>query len=418
MNKLSRPITELKGAAAPQIGPTSYSGMFDVASDMKKFLVLSDDKIKKLQEKYQDSLTVEEKQKTKQHKELIRVIVEATKKKVKAQKRMQKSVEKVKEEKPATPTPTPTTTPTAPPTPTAAVPKPTVTPAPTATPLPSVPVGVQTAVKIAAGTGLAAAATTVKAKIAGKESAGSTAQSYNIMNIGTGEKAGRDNVFNLTEMTIPQVLQLAEERGAKFNKSGMGKAAGKYQFMPATLKMYAEKVFGKKWTETKYTADNQELLMDSLIADNAKTLQKNGVPVSDLTLYAMHFTGSVEQSRKIATASPETPMTEILSKAAQNANPSIAKKTVGQYREWLKSGSFTFQEISIVPPQQETVPVKETPTTGEQIQSMSTDVASMRKEMQYGSAPIIVMQENNQTVVNRQTMMVGGKKQELNPTMR
>lgn len=416
MNKLNRPIADLKGVNQEPVG--SFSGVAIIASRMKNFIFLSDEKFRKLQDRFVDALRDEESGKKRNHKEIIRVLLAATKKKIKGQKQIQKKVEKVKEEKPLK---MPEVKPTAPKAEAPVTVKP-PTPTPTkppvsATPVPSAPVG-QTAVKIAAGTGLAAAASTVKAKIAGKESAGSSAQSYNIMNIGIGEKAGKDNVFKLTEMTIPQVLQLAEERGKKFNKSGMGKAAGKYQFMPATLKMYAEKVFGKNWTETKYTPENQELLMDALIADNAKALQRAGVPVSDLTLYAMHFTGSVEQSRKISTAPPETPMTDILSKAAQNANPTIAKKTVGQYRDWLKSGNFTFQEISIVPPQQETVPVKEEPVTGAQIQTMSANITNTKKDIQQSSGPVIVMQENNNTIVNRQTMMIQGRKQELNPTMR
>lgn len=277
---------------------------------------------------------------------------------------------KKKEEKPsikvkkrgAKETPTQPTTPTATPTLTA----------PATSPIASVAKG-------AVLLGLAGATASVKAKIAGKESAGTSDKSYNIMNLGVGEKSGRDNVFELTSMTIPEVIKLGEERGKKFNKSGMGKAAGKYQFMPATLETYAKKVFRDKWRETKYSADNQELLMDQLIADNAQTLAKNGVPVSDVTLYAMHFTGSVNQANKIATSPDTTKMTDILSPAGQRANPAIAKMTVGGYRDWLKRGGMTFENITIVPPQNDSV-VPQKPTTGVEVNTSSVRNNNMKSE--------------------------------------
>ena len=68
-------------------------------------------------------------------------------------------------------------------------------------------------------------------------------------------------------MTIPQVLQLADERGKKFNKSGMGKAAGKYQFMPGTLEGFAKRLTpgSDDWKNIKYNADTQEMLMKMLM---------------------------------------------------------------------------------------------------------------------------------------------------------
>lgn len=342
----------------------------------------------------------------KRHQEIIKAL---SLKRFKTPKRIERKIEEVAKEKPVKETKPeiPVTKPTATPTPT-------TPPQVSTTPVPSLP-SLPTASKIITGAGLLGAAATVKAKIAGKESAGTSDKSYNIMNIGVGEKSGRDNVFNLTTMTIPEVINLAEERGKKFNRGGMGKAAGKYQFMPATLKTYAQKVFKDKWSETKYTPENQELLMDALINDNAETLRKNGVPVSDITLYAMHFTGSVEQSRKIATSPDNTSMREILSPIAQKANPKIAEMTVGGYRDWLKKGGFNFQNITIVPPQKEVPVKKENMSIGNMLDSTSAENSLMKKEMNTSQPEPTPKILNNVSVSNEQSQKTTIKVDDRSP---
>lgn len=96
MNKLNRPIADLKGESS---GGFSYGGMSTVASNMLKVLYVSADKIAKLQEEYHDNIKAEEKQRQKNHKEILRVIIAATRKKQKAQKRIEKSTKKAERDK-------------------------------------------------------------------------------------------------------------------------------------------------------------------------------------------------------------------------------------------------------------------------------------------------------------------------------
>lgn len=96
MNKLNRPIADLKGSSS---GGFSYGGMSTVASNMLKVLYVSADKIAKLQEEHHDNIKAEEKQRQKNHKEILRVIVAATRKKQKAQKRIEKSAKKAERDK-------------------------------------------------------------------------------------------------------------------------------------------------------------------------------------------------------------------------------------------------------------------------------------------------------------------------------
>jgi predicted chitinase len=86
MNKLSRPIADLKSKNS---GGFSYGGMKNVAKDMMSVLYASEEKIQKLQDEFYDSLKTQEKQRQKNHREIIRVLVAATRK----QKRIQKKLE-------------------------------------------------------------------------------------------------------------------------------------------------------------------------------------------------------------------------------------------------------------------------------------------------------------------------------------
>jgi murein DD-endopeptidase MepM/ murein hydrolase activator NlpD len=201
----------------------------------------------------------------------------------------------------------------------------------------------------------------LKVKISGKESAGSTDASYNIMNKGSGE--GNSNMVttgnkdvdgkpyqkNLTEMTIGEVVALGGKRSSYFKKSGMGAAAGKYQFMPDTISSMAQKALGGDWQKEPFSAQNQEKMMDSLIDYEAAQLKSAGVPVTDAGLYLVHFLGNGQAAAKILNAKDDEKMSNLLSSAAQNANPRIASMTVGQYKDSLKSGKsgFDFKEIDI-----------------------------------------------------------------------
>lgn len=334
----------------------------------------------------------------KNHNEVIQILTQATEAKRLGEKVIsKKEVQKVKETPKATETPTTTPAPLVPsPKPSAAPSAPTAAPSvPRAAPAripPSIkPPARSIIAPVVAGAGLAAAIGTVKSRIAGKESAGISEKSYNLMNLGTGEKSGVDNVFPLTEMTIQKVIDLGVERKNKFKKSGMGAAAGKYQFMPDTLKMYAQKVYGKNWQNVLFSKEVQEKIMDKFTEDNADRLVKAGVPVSDYSLYLMHFTGSVSTTKKLVEAKDDEKMSNILSPAANRANPSISKMTVGEYKTWLKRGNFTFETIQ---------PEKD---VGKKMEEMSVDNRNSKKELktQKDVSPQVIMNQTNTTVVQQ-----------------
>lgn len=206
----------------------------------------------------------------------------------------------------------------------------------------------------------------LKAKVSGRESAGTTDKSYDIMNIVKGDKnksflvqpgnldVTTNQPYNkkLSEMTMGEVVELAERRGKFFNKSGAGKAAGKYQFMPATLATVASKTFGPNWKSELFSPDNQEKLMDSLILDNAALLKEAGLPVSDASLYMMHFLGSVKKVAQMLNGPDDVLMKQVLGPAGAQANPRIAEMTVGQYKDSLRvespgKAAFTFEPINV-----------------------------------------------------------------------
>jgi hypothetical protein len=228
-----------------------------------------------------------------------------------------------------------------------------------------------TAVAVGAGTILGSLSLSLKAKISSRESAGMTEKSYNIMNIAPGEKSNSYEVVkgnkdidgnpyekNLTDMNIGEVIQLAETRGKKFNKKGAGKAAGKYQFMPGTLADMAKLTFGTNWQSVQYSPENQEKLMDTFTMSNVEKLQKAGLPVSDASLYIMHFTGSTKKTAMILDDNNnDMKMSNVLGEAGTKANPKIAEMTVGQYKQNLKTEvvkkgqvvkpSFNFEPLNI-----------------------------------------------------------------------
>lgn len=206
----------------------------------------------------------------------------------------------------------------------------------------------------------------LKAKVSGRESAGTTDKSYDIMNIVKGDKdksflvqpgnldvtTNRPYNKKLSEMTMGEVVELAERRGKFFNKSGAGKAAGKYQFMPGTLATLATQAFGPNWKSELFSPENQEKLMDGLILNNAEQLKRAGLPVSDASLYMMHFLGSVKKVAQILNGPDNVLMKEVLGPAGTQANPKIAEMTVGQYKDSLRVESpgktaFTFETINI-----------------------------------------------------------------------
>ena len=219
-------------------------------------------------------------------------------------------------------------------------------------PLPSGTAAVaKTAVKVAGGVAAAAVGTDVLAKIGGAESSGN----YDVMNAVAGEyknktydiKAGGVSYAggtygkSLTDMTIGEVLELANDRKSKLG--GGGAAAGKYQFMPATLQAQAQQVFGKEWATTKFSPENQDKLAKNLLDYEVKQLTSRGVQPSEAAIYMVHFLGNGGAAKMVLDESNnDKRMGDLFPRLNNSNNDTIAKMTVAQYKDSLDKKGFSF----------------------------------------------------------------------------
>jgi len=219
-------------------------------------------------------------------------------------------------------------------------------------PLPSGTASVaKTAVKVAGGVAAAAVGTDVLAKIGGAESSGN----YDVMNAVAGEyknktydiKAGGASYAggtygkSLTDMTIGEVLELANDRKSKLG--GGGAAAGKYQFMPATLQAQAQQVFGNEWATTKFSPENQDKLAKNLLDYEVKQLTSRGVQPSEAAIYMVHFLGNGGAAKMVLDESNnDKRMGDLFPRLNNSNNDTIAKMTVAQYKDSLDKKGFSF----------------------------------------------------------------------------
>jgi len=209
----------------------------------------------------------------------------------------------------------------------------------------------KTAVKVAGGVAAAAVGTDVLAKIGGAESSGN----YDVMNAVAGEyknktydiKAGGASYAggtygkSLTDMTIGEVLELANDRKSKLG--GGGAAAGKYQFMPATLKDQAQQVFGKEWASTKFSPENQDKLAKNLLDYEVKQLKSRGIEPSEAAIYMVHFLGNGGAAKMVLDESNnDKRMGDLFPRLNSSNNDTIAKMTVAQYKDSLDKKGFSF----------------------------------------------------------------------------
>jgi hypothetical protein len=277
--------------------------------------------------------------------------------------------------------------------------------------------GPSTATQIGIGTAIAAAtsisfAQEIGDKISTHESAGTSEKSYNIMN-NAGKKDTNWNKYNLTNMSLQQVLELAEQRRIEFNpknkegkRGSIGVAMGKYQFMPSVLrgdsknKGLAEKVFGPDWKNQPFNKENQERLHDAFFKDEVTQLKRLKVPVSEATIYMTHFAGP-KGAAKIYFASDDTKMSDVMSDSQVQSNKTIAKLTVGEYKKKISTtkGKVIGLSFGALDEKKLNEFMQPQSNTGNRIDSASKDNKDMKK--QDTPAPINIQQ--NTTNVNNTT---------------
>ena len=282
----------------------------------------------------------------------------------------------------------------------------------------------------------------VVARIASRESAGNSPDSYLLANRVAIDKnnpnkphdSGNSNKIekgavdvttnkkfekSLNEMTIEEVLAVANRRRNYFDSAGAGAAMGKYQFMPGTLEDSAKKEFGVNWKNELFNGENQEKLSLAFIRSNAEKLTQAGVPISDASLYMMHFFGNAQQAKLVLDGADNDSMKDILdyywnkkdaSKRAKRApsvaNPGVAALSVGDYKRKYLSKSFTFKQISIN-------------DLGTKANDLSVENGKLRGDLSQGSAggsPVII--QNNNTTQAKTNIHRAAPQEQLNPTMR
>ena len=73
--------------------------------------------------------------------------------------------------------------------------------------------------------------------------------------------------------------------------------------------------------------------MEALTQQNAQALVSNGLDVTSQNLYTLHFLGQ-SQGLNVLNASSNTPLSQLVSSAAQIANPQLQGMTVGQFTDY------------------------------------------------------------------------------------
>jgi len=142
-------------------------------------------------------------------------------------------------------------------------------------------------------------------------------------------------------MTIGEVIELANDRKSKFG--GGGAAAGKYQFMPATLQAQAQQVFGKEWASTKFSPENQDKLAKNLLDYEVKQLTSRGVEPSEAAIYMVHFLGNGGAAKMVLDKNNDDKrMGDLFPRLNNSNNDTIAKMTVAQYKDSLDKKGFSF----------------------------------------------------------------------------
>lgn len=127
----------------------------------------------------------------------------------------------------------------------------------------------------------------------------------------------------------------AESGGNDNAKNPRSSAAGRYQFTNGTWLATYKAEFGQTGENDaqilakKTDAGLQERLMDRLTRDNARELQRVGVPINSATLYTAHFAG-IGGAKKLYTADKDEAVEAVLGAAVVKANPFLRGMTVGQ----------------------------------------------------------------------------------------
>jgi len=89
---------------------------------------------------------------------------------------------------------------------------------------------------------------------------------------------------------VKKVVKVESRTGNYHVKNKKSGAYGRYQIMPRTAKAYAKKlkIPYSKWKQPK----NQDRIFEAIMADNIRSLKRNGLKVNAFSIYGTHQQGA------------------------------------------------------------------------------------------------------------------------------
>jgi hypothetical protein len=132
-------------------------------------------------------------------------------------------------------------------------------------------------------------------------------------------------------------IRSAESGGSDSAKNPTSSATGRYQFTTGTWGDVAA-----AHPELGLTSDGrldpaqQEKAIRAFTADNANQLSGAGIPTTGGNLYAAHFLGA-SGAQNVLTQPDSSPVAAHVAPEVVQANPFLAKMSVGQFKQWAAS---------------------------------------------------------------------------------
>jgi muramidase (phage lysozyme) len=89
---------------------------------------------------------------------------------------------------------------------------------------------------------------------------------------------------------VKKVVKVESTTGNYHTHNKKSGAYGRYQIMPRTAKAYAKKLHipYSKWKQPK----NQDRIFEAIMADNIRSLKRNGLKVNAFSIYGTHQQGA------------------------------------------------------------------------------------------------------------------------------
>lgn len=132
-------------------------------------------------------------------------------------------------------------------------------------------------------------------------------------------------------------IRAAESGGDDRAKNPRSSATGRYQFIESTWNglMKSRPDLGLT-PDGRLDPAQQERAIQAFTADNARILERAGIPVNNGTLYAAHFLGA-GGAVKALSANPNAPIEAVVGDGVVKANPFLRGKTVADFQGWASS---------------------------------------------------------------------------------